>query len=101
MILDFFYWLSPEEGDTWASIFAMFVICALCIFPLMLPVFRNSYFIDKMDKKNKKRRNKSDFDIQFNKLLGESKINADKCEEYEKAIKELRAEIAKLKQERK
>jgi len=93
MLFDFFENLT---GDYYiAGMITDFVVVTGIIFlfviPFLIPVFRNSYFIDKMNKKNKRQNN--DFNTQLSKLLG----NTDKDME----IEALKAEIERLKREKK
>lgn len=93
MLLDFFENLTGDYDI--ACIITDFVVVTGIIFlfviPFLIPVFRNSYFIDKMNKKNKRQNN--DFNTQLSKLLG----NTDKDME----IEALKAEIERLKREKK
>ena len=100
MIGDFFYsvW-GPDLGDFMLGIFMVTVICLVCLIPFFIPVFRNAYFIDKMNKKNK-RSGKSDFSRQLSKLVGDAKKDME-ISECKKEIEELKAEIARLKKDKK
>ena len=100
MISRFFYsTFGPDAGDFYLTLFTMLVICLVCIIPFFIPVFRNAYFIDKMNKKNK-RSGKSDFSRQFSKLVGDAKKDME-ISECKKEIEELKAEIARLKKDKK
>jgi len=93
MLLDFFENLTGDYDI--ACIITDFVVVTGIIFlfviPFLIPVFRNSYFIDKMNKKNKRQTN--DFNTQLSKLLGDT--------EKDMKIEALKAEIERLKREKK
>jgi len=92
MISRFFYsTFGSEAGDFYLALFTMLVICLVCLIPFFIPVFRNAYYIDKMNKKNK-RKQKNDFDMQLTKLVGDTK---------DAEIEALKAEIERLKKEKK
>ena len=99
MIFDFFERLTGDYDI--AGMITDFVVVTGIIFlfviPFLIPVFRNSYFIDKMNKKNK-RQNRS-FDTQLSKLLGDTGRN-DEVSECKKEIEELKKEIARLKKQK-
>lgn len=93
MLLDFFENLTGDYDI--ACIITDFIVLTGIIFifviPFLIPVFRNSYFIDKMNKKNKRQNN--DFNTQLSKLLGDN--------EKDMEIEALKAEIERLKREKK
>lgn len=93
MLFDFFENLTGDYDI--AGMITDFVVVTGIIFlfviPFLIPVFRNSYFIDKMNKKNKKQNN--DFNTQLSKLLGDT--------EKDMEIEALKAEIERLKREKK
>lgn len=93
MLFDFFEKLTGDYDI--ACIITDFVVVTGIIFlfviPFLIPVFRNSYFIDKMNKKNKRQNN--DFNTQLSKLLGDT--------EKDMKIEALKAEIERLKREKK
>lgn len=93
MLLDFFENLTGDYDI--ACIITDFVVVTGIIFlfviPFLIPVFRNSYFIDKMNKKNKRQNN--DFNTQLSKLIGNT--------EKDMEIEALKAEIERLKREKK
>jgi len=92
MISRFFYsTFGYDAGDFYLALFTMLVICLVCLIPFFIPVFRNAYYIDKMNKKNK-RKQKNDFDRQLAKLVGDTK---------DAEIEALKAEIERLKKEKK
>ncbi|MBO6099956.1 MAG: hypothetical protein J6P07_01310 [Spirochaetaceae bacterium] len=92
MISRFFYsTFGPDAGDFYLTLFTVLVICLVCLIPFFIPVFRNAYYIDKMNKKNK-RKQKNDFDRQLAKLVGDTK---------DAEIESLKAEIERLKKEKK
>lgn len=92
MISRFFYsTFGPDAGDFYLILFTMLVICLVCLIPFFIPVFRNAYYIDKMNKKNK-RKQKNDFDRQLAKLVGDTK---------DAEIEALKAEIERLKRKKK
>lgn len=93
MLFDFFENLTGDYDI--AGMITDFIVVAGIIFlfviPFLIPVFRNSYFIDKMNKKNKRQNN--DFNTQLSKLLGDT--------EKDMEIEALKAEIERLKREKK
>lgn len=93
MLLDFFENLTGDYDI--ACIITDFIVLTGIIFifviPFLIPVFRNSYFIDKMNKKNKRQNN--GFNTQLSKLLGDN--------EKDMEIEALKAEIERLKREKK
>lgn len=92
MISRFFYsTFGSEAGDFYLALFTMLVICLVCLIPFFIPVFRNAYYIDKMNKKNK-RKQKNDFNRQLAKLVGDTK---------DAEIEALKAEIERLKRKKK
>ncbi len=92
MISRFFYsTFGSDAGDFYLTLFTVLVICLVCLIPFFVPVFRNAYYIDKMNKKNK-RKQKNDFDRQLAKLVGDTK---------DAEIEALKAEIERLKREKK
>lgn len=99
MLCDFFERLTGDYDV--ACIITDFIVLTGIVFlfitPFLIPVFRNSYFIDKMNKKNK-RQNRS-FDTQLSKLLGDTGRN-DEVSECKKEIEELKKEIARLKKQK-
>ena len=92
MIYDFFVsvW-GWDLGSTMSLLFMIFGISFICLIPFFIPVFRNSYYINKMNKRNKKRQ-KDNFNYQLSKLIGDSK---------DAEIESLKAEIERLKKEKK
>lgn len=102
-LYDFFYWVSGS--DDVAGIITIFIIftaiCFIILFPLLYPVFRNTYFIDKMSRKEKKRKrkNQDDFQKQLRAILAE-RAREEETAAYRKEIEELRAEIEKLKKQK-
>lgn len=72
-----------------------FIIILIILSPLFFSSFRNARFIDKMNKKPKKKQSNS-FDVQFAKLIGDAG-KKDEVSECKKQIKELKAEIERLK----
>ena len=101
MIYDFFLNLTNDYGiaDIMTELTVGFGIVFVALSPLFIAVFRNSYFIDKMSRKNK-RKQKNNFDSQFTKLIGDTSKNNESYE-YRKEIEELKKEIARLKKEKK
>ena len=100
MISRFFYsTFGSDAGDFYLTLFTVLVICLVCLIPFFVPVFRNAYYIDKMNKKNK-RKQKNDFDRQLAKLVGNTAKDME-VSECKKEIEELEAEIARLKKEKK
>ena len=102
MLFDFFENLTGDYDVAYimSNMIVFIGIVFLFLFPLFLPVFRNSYFIDKMNKKNKKgNKQKSSFDTQLSKLLGDTGRN-DEVSECKKEIEELKKEIARLKKQK-
>lgn len=99
MLFDFFEKLTGDYDI--AGMITDFVVVTGIIFlfviPFLIPVFRNSYFIDKMNKKNKRQNN--DFNTQLSKLLGDTGRN-DEVSECKKEIEELKKEIARLKKQK-
>lgn len=93
MLFDFFENLTGDYDI--AGMITDFVVVTGIIFlfviPFLIPVFRNSYFIDKMNKKNKRQNN--DFNTQLSKLLGDTEKDIE--------IEALKAEIERLKREKK
>ena len=93
MLFDFFENLTGDYDI--ACIITDFIVLIgivfLFVIPFLIPVFRNSYFIDKMNKKNKRQNN--DFNTQLSKLLGNT--------EKDMEIEALKAEIERLKREKK
>ena len=100
MIYDFFYAITNDwcTADIMTELTVGFGIVFIALSPLFIVVFRNSYFIDKMSKKNK-RKQKNSFDSQLTKLLGETSRN-NEVAECKKEIEELKAEIARLKKQK-
>ena len=88
-----------DLGGFMALLFMVFGISFICVIPFFIPVFRNSYYINKMNKRNKKRQ-KDDFNTQLSKLVGDSKKDME-ISECKKEIEELKAEIARLKKDKK
>lgn len=99
MLFDFFENLTGDYDI--ACIITDFIVVTgiifLLVIPFLIPVFRNSYFIDKMNKKNKRQNN--DFNTQLSKLLGDTGRN-DEVSECKKEIEELKKEIARLKKQK-
>lgn len=93
MLFDFFENLTGDYDI--AGMITDFVVVTGIIFlfviPFLIPVFRNSYFIDKMNKKNKRQNN--DFNTQLSKLLGDTEKDIE--------IEALKAEIERLKRGKK
>ena len=100
MIYDFFYAITNDwcTADIMTELTVGFGIVFIALSPLFIVVFRNSYFIDKMSRKNKKKQ-KNSFDSQLTKLLGETSRN-NEVAECKKEIEELKAEIARLKKQK-
>ena len=100
MIYDFFYAITNDwcTADLMTELTVGFGIVFIALSPFFIVVFRNSYFIDKMNKKNK-RKQKNSFDSQLTKLLGETSRN-NEVAECKKEIEELKAEIARLKKQK-
>ena len=100
MIGDFLVSLFGYElGGILEAFLIMVVVVTIVLFPLCLPLLRNTYFIDKMNEKNK-RRQKDNFNYQLSKLVGDSKKDME-ISECKKEIEELKAEIARLKKDKK
>ena len=100
MIADFLVSLFGSEIGLCLEVFLIItVVGVIVLFPLCLPLLRNTYFIDKMNEKNK-RRQKDNFNYQLSKLVGDSKKDME-ISECKKEIEELKAEIAKLKKDKK
>ena len=104
MIYDFFYAITNDwcTADIMTELTVGFGIVFVALSPFFIAVFRNSYFIDKMSRKSKKRNknNQDDFQRQFSIILGEHERN-NEVEECRKEIEELKAEIARLKKNKK
>ena len=102
-LYDFFYWVSGS--DDVAEIITIFIIlsaiCFIILFPLLYPVFRNTYFIDKMSRKEKKRnrKNQDDFQKQLRTILAD-RAREEETAAYRKKIEELKSEIERLKKQK-
>ena len=102
-LYDFFYLVSGS--DDVAEIITFFIIftaiCFIILFPLLYPVFRNTYFIDKMSRKEKKRnrKNQDDFQKQLRTILAD-RAREEETAAYRKEIEELKSEIEKLKKQK-
>ena len=102
-LYDFFYWVSGSDfvAET-ITFFIIFTdICFIILFPLLYPVFRNTYFIDKMSRKEKKRnrKNQDDFQKQLRTILAD-RAREEETAAYRKEIEELKSEIEKLKKQK-
>jgi len=101
MIYDFFLAITNDYDIAYAitGLTVGTAILFVVISPIFIGVLRNSYFIDKMSRKNK-RKQKNNFDSQWTKLLENTSKNNESYE-YRKEIEELKKEIARLKKEKK
>ena len=97
MIYKFFYLITKDDSisEMMAVLCVFFIIGFIILSPLFFWSFRNARFIDKMNKKSKKKQSNS-FDVQFAKLIGDAG-KKDEVSECRKQIKELKAEIERLK----
>lgn len=97
MIYDFFYLITNDAdvSDMMTILCVFFIIGFIVLSPLFFSSFRNARFIDKMNKKSKKKQSNS-FDVQFAKLIGNAG-KQDEVSECRKQIAELKAELERLK----